>query len=302
MGALDRLRDDVEVLARVQRDRHADQLPERLRPLAGAVDDDLALDGPPVGLHRRDAAPVDHEPGHPHLLGHGRAAHPGTLGQRLGEVGRVDLPVTRQPQRTQQVVDLHHRPQLLRALRRDHLALHVVRRRVGRRPPELDHPVLGARHDHAADVAVAGGQPGLGLERRVELGGVLHQAGPALRGPQRPHEPGGVPRRTAGEVPLFEEQHIGLAQLGQVVGHRRADHTPADDRRSRHGLAAHSCRNPSTARPAVIQSQPKLAFTRWRHRSTTLPGQVPGRSPRPCRTDACPSCGSRSPSGWSRPG
>ena len=209
MGALDRLGHDVEVLARVQRHGHSDQVPQRLGPLAAAVDDEVALDGPLVGLHGRDPAPVRREPGHPHLLGHPGAALPRALGQRLGEVGGVDLAVTGQPQRAEQVVDLHHRPELPGALGRDQLAVHVVRRGVGRCPPELDHPLLGARHDHPADVAVAGRQPGLGLERGVELRGVLHQPGAALRGAQRSHQPGRVPRRTAREVALLEQQHVG---------------------------------------------------------------------------------------------
>ena len=219
MGALDRLRDDVEVLARVQ--RHGDARPPWSTSALAHWPAQLTTTSHSTGPRSVSTAVmrcrrVEREPGDPCLLHHLGAAHPGALGQRLGEVGRVDLAVARQPQRTEQVLDLHHRPQLLRALGRDQLAVHVVRRRVGRGPLQLDHPVLGPGHDHATDVAVAGSQPGLGLERGVELGGVLHQPGPALRGPQRPDQPGRVPRRTAGEVALLEQQHVGLPQLGQV--------------------------------------------------------------------------------------
>ena len=44
---------------------------------------------------------------------------------------------------------------------------------------------------------VAGRLPGLRLEPGVELGGVLHQPGAALRRPQRADQPGRVPRRPA---------------------------------------------------------------------------------------------------------
>ncbi len=62
VDALDPLGDDVEVLGRVQRHAHADQVTERLGPLAGAVDDDLGLDVAAVGAYA----------GHP-AVGHGEA-------------------------------------------------------------------------------------------------------------------------------------------------------------------------------------------------------------------------------------
>ena len=67
VGALDRLGHDVEVLAGVQRHGHADQVAQRLGPLAGAVDDDVALDAAPVGLDRGDPPPLEREAGDPHL-------------------------------------------------------------------------------------------------------------------------------------------------------------------------------------------------------------------------------------------
>ena len=113
VDALHRLGHHVEVLRRVQRHRDAHLVPERLGPLPRAVDDHLGLDavlvpGPaPVDPHPRDPpAPggggrVD--PGHPRPLDDARAALPRPLGERHREVGRVDLPVPGQPDRTEQV-------------------------------------------------------------------------------------------------------------------------------------------------------------------------------------------------------
>ncbi len=42
------LRDDIHVLAGIERHRHADHAPELARPLATAIDDDLGLDRPSV--------------------------------------------------------------------------------------------------------------------------------------------------------------------------------------------------------------------------------------------------------------
>ena len=169
------------------------------------------------------------EAGHPHALDDARPALPRSARERLGQVGRVDLSVAGEPERAEHVVDLHRRPELLGTLRADHLAVQVVGDRVGGGTPELGHPVLGAGHDHAADVAVAGGESGLGLERGVQLGGVLHQPGARLGRAERPDQPGRVPGRASREPPLLEQEDVGPAQLGQVVGDRAADHSPADD-------------------------------------------------------------------------
>ena len=233
MHAFDSLGDHVEVLRRVQRHGDADQVSERLRPLPRAVDHDLRLDGTLVGDDPGHPATgrtlLGVEARHPHPLDDPSTAQPSTLRQRLGHVGRVDLAVTGQPDRAEQVVDPHRRPELLGPRRRDQLAVHVVRRRTGRRTPQLHHPVLGARHDHASDVAVAGGQPGLRLERVVELGRVLHQPGPALRRAQRTDQAGRVPGRAARQGPLLDQQHVGPAEPGQVVGDRRTDDPAPDD-------------------------------------------------------------------------
>ena len=67
------------------------------------------------------------------------------------------------------------------------------------------------------------------FEFGVQLGGVLHQSGRALRGPQLPDQPGGVPGGAAGQLALFEQHDVGDAEFGQVVGDAGADHTAADD-------------------------------------------------------------------------
>ena len=242
--AVELVGDDVEVLGGVQRHGHADLVAERLGPLARAVDDDLGLDVAPVGAHAAHSAArrllVGQEPGDADSLDDPRAATPGTLGERHREVGRVDLPVARQPDRAEQVVDLHHRPMLERLVRAEHPAFEVVRRGGCRRTAELGHPVLGARHDQATALLVARGQTGLGLETGVELGGVLDQPGAALGGPQQADQTGRVPRRPAGERALLQEQHVAPAELGEVVGHAGADHpTPHDHDAGAGGQVSH---------------------------------------------------------------
>ena len=231
--ALELVGDDVEVLGRVQRHRHADLVAEGLGPLAGTVDDDLGLDVAgvrPYAGHApsaRGLGRVDAEDTHPLVDADAVAAR--ALGQREGEVRRVGPPVLGQPDGTEQVVDGDDRPALLGLLGREHLAVEVEGRRGGGRPPQLHHPVLGARHDQPAALAVAGGQSGLGLEPGVQLGGVLHQPRAALAGAQQPDQAGRVPGGAARQRALLEEHDVGPAELGEVVRRRAADHAAADD-------------------------------------------------------------------------
>ena len=114
-------------------------------------------------------------------------------------------------------------------LRRQHLAVQVEGRGGRDGTPQRDHPLLGPGHDQAAALAVSRRQPGLGLQPGVQLGGVLHQPGAALAGPQQPDQAGGVPGGAARQRALLEQHHVGPAELGQVVRRGAADHAAADD-------------------------------------------------------------------------
>jgi hypothetical protein len=227
--ALERLGDDVEVLGGVQRDGGAHHRADLLGPLAGAVDDDLGLDVAGVGAHT----------GHPAVLGQdvedaGPLGDPGTaltraLGQCGGEVRRVRLPVTGQPDGAEQVLDLHDRVALRGLLRCQQLALEAVGVGGGRRPLQLHHPVRGPGDGHPAALLVAGREPDLGLQVGVELGGVLDQPGAALRRPQLADQPRRVPGGAGRELSLLEQQDVGPPELREVVGDARPDHPAADD-------------------------------------------------------------------------
>ena len=230
MDALDLVGDDVEVLGGVQRHGDVDAGREGVGPLAGAVDDDLGLD---VAVARCRTPTTDVVLGEdvedPDVLDHPRAALPRPLGQRHGEVGRVGLAVAGQPDGADEVVGRHQRPALAGLLRREDLALQVERLGGRGGAAQLDHPVLGARDGDAAAALEPRAQPGLVLQPRVEVGRVLHEAGAALGRPQLADQAGRVPRRAARQLALLEEQDVGLAGLGQVVGDARADDAAADD-------------------------------------------------------------------------
>ena len=94
---------------------------------------------------------------------------------------------------------------------------------------QLGHPVAGGGHPQRAALVPAGAQAGLRLQARVQLAALQHQPGQRRVRAQLPDDPGRVPGRAAGELALLEQDDVGPAQLGQVVGHAAAHDPAADD-------------------------------------------------------------------------
>ena len=176
--------DDVEVFRRVQGHIDSGHRTDLLGPLPGAVDDDLGLDIACFSMHT----------GHPPARGENleytdvfddpRPAHPGSFGQRTGEVGRIGFAVGGQPDRANEVVDAHYRIVLECLFGGEEFTLEIKGRSIGGRAAQLDHPVFGARDCHAPALLVSGRQPDFAFEFGVELGGVLNEPRAAFRGTQ----------------------------------------------------------------------------------------------------------------------
>ncbi len=266
--------DDVEMFGRVQRHVHAGELAELPRPLAGAVDQRLAAHFTLHRVHPRHAALLDDHAGDLDALDQLGAALARALGQRHRQVGRVGLAVARNPDRALQVVGTHHRVQIASLPGRDQL--HLDAEAACQRGLLFQHhPALGrARHVDAAALFPAGGQAGFRFERGIELDAVLAHARHVAVGPHLPHQPRGMPGGAAGQPPLFEQQHVADAELGQVVSGGAAGDAAANDenpylRRKCHGRAAYlsPAMRPKTAgttpRP-VPSSRLSLHFRRHR--------------------------------------
>src|SRR5271165_2359582 len=234
---VDLLGDHVEVFGRVQRHGHPGQRADLLGPLAGTVDHHLGLDVAAVGadasygaFYRAFYRAVGgQDAGDAGALAHRNAHVAGAPGQRGGQVGRVGPAVAGQPDRPGQVVHGHDRVELAGPLRADQLAFQLVGLGGGGGPPKLCHAVGGTGNGDAAAAPEAGAQAGLRLQPGVQLGGVLDQAGAVLRGAQLADQAGRVPGGAAGQLPLLEQEHVGPAQLGEVVADAGADHAATDD-------------------------------------------------------------------------
>ena len=109
---------------------------------------------------------------------------------------------------------LHEGDQLLGLGRRDHLGLHaeVATPGVGHPEPVEAVGVVG-EHDLAGEVDAAR-LTGALLEVLVELDRVALEGGDVGVAVDRVHAAGGVPCGAGGEVPAFEQHHIGPAGLG----------------------------------------------------------------------------------------
>ena len=109
----DRLGDDVEVLAGLERDVRAEHPAEVARPHAAAVHDVLAGDGAAVlalaPFDVGDALALPAHPGDGRVLEHLRAVLPGALRERQRDVRRIPLPVLRQPDGARHIAGLQVR-------------------------------------------------------------------------------------------------------------------------------------------------------------------------------------------------
>jgi hypothetical protein len=114
-----------------------------------------------------------------------------------------------------------------------------------RRPDQLDGKAVGAAEGGGAlqllPTRLRGGEPqaayaapadilsGLTADPGEEGGAILHQPREVRFGAELAHEAGGVPGRARRQRPLFEEQHVLLARLGELVGDAAANRAAADD-------------------------------------------------------------------------
>ncbi len=223
---VDRVRDDVVVLERDDRQLDPRQATELRRPLPGRVDDDL---GPDLAGRRPQSPagprPLDRRHGRPPedlSVGPGR--------ERAGEARRVDVPVGREVGGREDSLRIDERMELGEAVRADDLDRHA--RDLAHPLPvtELVEPVARRGQADAAAGMPVDRLPGLGLEPGVQLDAVAQQAHQVVARVELRAETGGVPGRPARQLVLLEQDHVAPAEPGQVVGQAAAGGAAPDDR------------------------------------------------------------------------
>ena len=225
----DRLGHDVEVLGGVERRVDARQPADLAAPHAAAVDDELRADVAVVRRHARDPAAAPAYGRDPGVLEDPRAAHTRALGVGQRRVDGIRLPLARDEDPADQVVRVQQRPQVQRLSRRQHPDLEPEAAAHGGVALELDEPFLVGRHEQRPILLVAGGLAGLLLQGQQNLGGVLGEARHVERGAELPDQARGMPRRPAGQRLSFQQDDVGPARPGQVIGDAATDDAAADD-------------------------------------------------------------------------
>ncbi len=110
--ALDGFGDDILVLYRLQRHADAGHKPDLSGPLSAAVDDGLASDSTRSGNHGGDVSVRRLQTGNFRILDDPGAVLPGAPGERLGKIRGTGLPVRGKECGTDQVANVHQRPQI----------------------------------------------------------------------------------------------------------------------------------------------------------------------------------------------
>ena len=116
---------------------------------------------------------------------------------------------------------------------------------------QLLEPLRRRRQPDRPDLVPRRVDPGLVQEPPVEVGPVHHHPGQGHRAAELADETRRMERRAAGELGPVDEDDVGPAALGEVVGDRRPADAAADDHRPRvlHALPLLPC-------PAARRGQP----------------------------------------------
>ena len=165
------------------------------------------------------------------------AAPARSLGEREGQLARVDVAVAREVGRPEHAVGRHRREERLRLGRGDELERQSERLRPAGLARDLLEP-LGRRGEaQRADLAPARLEPDLRLERAVELDRAHHHPRQRERASQLADEPGGVECRAARQIGPLDEDDIVPAEPRQPVEDRAAADTAADHDRTRAAIS-----------------------------------------------------------------
>ena len=200
--------------------------PTSARVHAAGVHQDLALDVAPLvrtptTRPRRPRCPFHARVGEDATTALARA-----LGQRVGELGGVQVTVGGQVDGPQDALGGHEREQLGRLLGGDR-ARGAARRSAPRRPGGGAPPGARGRRPGAATPPPSSRSPR--PQPPVELDRPHHHPRERHRPAQLADQPRGVEGGAAGELVAVHEHDVALAQLREVVGDGRAAHPAAHD-------------------------------------------------------------------------
>ena len=229
LDALDRLGEQIEVLARPDRHLRPGHGRDLAAPQTGAERDGFASNHPSARLDAGDSTSPGEDAGHARVLEDPRLARAGSLDQCGAEIGRTDAAIVGRPDGADDVLGVHQRPALLRLPHRNGPGAHPEQVRQRLLASDVNEPVFAGGDRERALVDPAGRLAGLLLQLRVERDGVADEIGETAGRAKRPHLGGGVPRGAGGQPVALEQDGVGDAGLGEVIEGRAAHDPAADD-------------------------------------------------------------------------
>ncbi len=151
------------------------------------------------------------------------------LGQRLGQVGGLDVAVIGVLDGAEQALGLAERPDFLDLFRRQDVDLDADRLGNAGIIHVFVPAVLGAGETDVGDLREADIHAGFLLQFLVELDRVFVDLADRIAHVEQGQQAGGVPGRARRQLLALDEHGIVPAFLGQVVERGNPYHAPADD-------------------------------------------------------------------------
>ncbi len=226
-----RLVDDILMLDRNDRNVDADHLAGLAGKGARAGDDVLGDDLALVCRHLPVTVFKLLDGGDCRVAIDGRPAVTRALGQRLRQIGGLNITVIRMLDGAEQAVRLAERPDLLHLLRRQHIDAHAD----GLGNAGIIHifvpAILGAGETDVGDLGETDIHAGLFLQFLVELHGIFVDLANRVAHVEQRQKPGRVPGGTGGQLLALDEHAVAPALLGQMIKRRDADDAATDHHR-----------------------------------------------------------------------
>ena len=177
---------------------------------------------------RAAARPAQPKPGHPAALDEAHAQRGGRLGRGEGGQPGVDRGVAFEQRSADEPAGVGRRPRRGELGRTEPLRRQAVMARHGQGVVELGHALGSLRDGQRAAFVVADVGAGARGQPRIEVAAVARQLGLNVAGARAGHQAGGVPARAAGHAAALHDDRVGVAELGEMQGDRRADDAGAD--------------------------------------------------------------------------
>ena len=219
---------DILVLDRDHRHVEPDHLAGLAREAARRRHDMLAGDIALVGRHQPFAIGLLGDRRHRHVAMDRRTILPRALGQRLRQIGGLDIAVGGVADRRDHAADVRERPDLLHLRGRQQVDIDADRPRDAHVIEIFVEPVLRAGKADVADVGETDVEPGLGLEARVQIHRILVHLADRIAQVEQRQQPRGMPCRSGGQFLALEEHAVAPAQLGEVIERAHTHHAATD--------------------------------------------------------------------------